>query len=88
MKKKTAKKTVKEMPKKQFLFKITATQEFNILYDIEAVSEEAAHKAIMREFKDIQIDHQWTSVSLEDDKMLSPYWTANENAKIFITLEE
>jgi hypothetical protein len=88
MPKKTKAKTKKAPKTKRFVYTITALQEFEIMWDIEAVSKEAAEKQIKRKFKDIRINRQWSSGSLEDDKQLSPYWTPTQNATISINILE
>lgn len=76
------KKSKKPRKKKSFVFEITATQQFSMLWDIEAVSREAATTRIFKQFKDIKINRQWSSGSLEDNKKLSPYWTPTDDAEI------
>jgi hypothetical protein len=74
--------------KKSFFFSITATQEFDICWEIEATSEKEAIKKIKKEFEDITIDRQWSSGSLEDNKRLSKHWKPTQNATIKISPEK
>jgi hypothetical protein len=78
----------KSNKKKEFLFTITATQEFDIYWDVEAASEEEALKQIKKKFKGFVINSQWSSSSLQDSKGLSSHWTPIENATIAVSLLE